>query len=207
MTERHTTASRGTRADIRLTRAPADTPRARLHRAAARGARAAREVGKTLAFSADDAARLRGLARRGLGLLAENDTRGARLVRLLCGALDQALAALGPLLETNVTGICEELTGALVQLEAAEEREAKLRAEVKEITQALAFERSHNEQLRGSLAAEQVRAAALLRDIPADRFDEPTCSRTFTPDEKAAIDDLGGGTMIGMGGRVRTPAK
>lgn len=182
----------GTRTDLRLTRAPADTPRGRLHLAAMTGARAGRRAASLVP---DDAARLRDLARRGVEHLRLDPSRGARLVVHVCHGLDRALAALAPLSEVDVPAICEELTGTLVQLEAREDQIARL-------TKELAFERSLNEQLRASLAAEQVRSAAALQDIPSDRFDEPTRNSNLSLEDMAALDrllEIGGETVHGLG--------
>ncbi len=125
-----------TRVDMRLTRHPANTPRARLHRLAAWGARCGHQLG------------------------------ALRFAR-----------------------VCEALTDTLVRLEALEVAYEQLQADNRTLRQDLAFERSHNEQLRSSLAAEQVRAAAALLEVPHERWEEPTRNRSLTADEKVIIDD------------------
>jgi len=125
-----------TRVDMRLTRQPAGTPRAKLHHLAAWGARCGRQLG----------------AKR-------------------------------------FAAVCEALTATLVQLEAAEGRIAELQRRNKELQRAVAFERQHNELLRTSLAAEQVRTAAAIADIPPERWEEPTRSRTLTDEERRVVDD------------------
>lgn len=181
-----TPANGSTHTDLRLTRAPADTPRGKLHRAVAVAARRAREVNRAVARNPDLTA-LRELAQRGVDRLSGDESRGARLIVRVCLGLDQALSALIPLVEIDAEKLCDELTGALVQLEAAENQVARLKDEVAVLTQGLAFERYHNQQLRSSLAAEQVRTAAAIADIPPERFDEPTRNRRLTLDEIEAI--------------------
>jgi hypothetical protein len=192
-----------TKTDLRLTRAPADTPRGRLHHAAMAGARAVR---RAAALTPGDADRLHALARRGVEHLRLDPSRGARLVVHVCHGLDRALAALAPLSEIDVAALCEELTVILVQLEAREEQIAVLLQKNRDLKQEAAFERAHNEQLRASLAAEQIRTAAALQDIPHDRFDEPTRNSNLTMEDLAALDSLGGGTVHGLGTMARPPA-
>lgn len=181
--------SGNTRIDMRLTRHPADTPRARLHRAASLGAQMAREVARMSLAGTAEAASLQRMARRCLRALGRDRSAGARFVVRLCGALDRSLSALAMVSDPGYAGLCDALTKTLVELEAAESTIDDLRAELRDARKMLALERSHNEQLRASLAAEQVRAAAALRDIPRERWEEPTRSRTLTAGERVVIDD------------------
>jgi hypothetical protein len=178
-----------TRIGLNVTRAPADTPRGRLHRTAALGARAAHRVNQTLALNQDDLNRMRSLAQRGVDRLKSDESRGARLIVHVCRGLDQTLAALVPLLEINVSRICEELTATLMMLEGAENKVGRLERDVADLKQDVAFERAHVERLRSLLATEQVRGAAVLATISPDRFDVPTRTRALTSEERAMIDD------------------
>lgn len=188
------TPSGTTRMDLRLTRAPADSRRARLHRAAALGSRVWRNTHRVLGtLDVGAMERLRALSQRGLGVLRGHPRLGesepARLLQHVCWGLDRVLSALIPLMDPGFATLCEELTRALVELEVAEERIQELQRDLKLARQDVAFERSHNEQLRASLAAEQVRSTAALREVPAERWEEATRSRDLTDEEKRVIDD------------------
>lgn len=188
------TPSGTTRMDLRLTRAPADSRRARLHRAAAIGTRVWRGACHAVgSMDVEAMTRLQALSRRGLDVLRGHPRLGesepARLLQHVCWGLDRALSALIPLMDPGFATLCEELTQTLVELELAEERVQKLRRELELARQAAAFERSHNEQLRASLAAEQVRSAAALQEVPAERWEEATRTRDLTDEEKRVIDD------------------
>lgn len=191
-----TTPKGHTLTDLRLTRAPADTPRGRLHHAAMAGARAAR---RAASLAPDDADRLQDLARRGVEKLRLDPSPGARLVVHVCYGLDRALAALAPLSSVDVPALCEELTGTLVQLEAREEQIAALQRKIDHLEQEATAARERNEQLQASLAA-------ALQDVHADRFDEPTRNSDLTLEDIAALDSLGGGTVHGLGTVPRQPA-
>ena len=225
MTDCPPTMKGSTRTDLRPNRPPADTPRGRLHRTAVAGANAARRAGQLIALT-PDIGRLWSLAQRGVRLLTGDESRGARLISHVCQGLDQALDALVPLVELDLPWMCDEIIGVLAQLELAENQVSRLRGEVAGLKQGLAFERSQstqlqaslaaerdqNVQLQATLAAEKVRTTAALRDIPSDRFDEPTRSLVFLAEETRVIDDpnapLGGPTYVGSGvGPPRRPRK
>lgn len=191
-----------TRTDLRLTRAPADTPRGRLHQAAMIGARATRRAATLIP---NDAAELQDLAQRGMKLLQHDTSRPTRLIVRVCQGLDQALTALAPLSEVDVPALCEELTGTLVQLEAREEQIAGLLRKMRDLEQEVAIKGALNEQLRASLAAEQLRNEQ-LSNLLQDRFDEPTRNSNLTLEDMAALDSLGGGTVHGLGTPPRKPA-
>jgi len=187
---------RSTRTDFRLTRAPVDTPRGRLHRLAAlvnRGARQAVRLARQLEPA--ELGKMRAVAQQAARQAAQHlsGTRHAQfatfLYQRLYDGLDQALGALELYLQLEVPSICEELTKTLVLLEAAETRSAELEIMLGSATRDLAFERGQNQQLRTSLAAQQVRLAVTEQDIPSETFEEPTRNRELTDHERRVISD------------------
>jgi hypothetical protein len=112
---------------------------------------------------------------------------GAFVVQTLYEGLDRMLGALELFAQLDVASLCDELTRTLVLLEMGEERIAGLETELADAHRDLAMERGHGEQARASLAAAQVRAAA--KADAAERWDEPTRSRTMTDPELRVISD------------------
>ena len=187
---------RETQVDMRLTRAPADTPRGRLHRAASIGARAGREAARLLASIPPQAANMRTLAKLGAERAAQmlvarrgpdGGQFGAYVVHTLYDGLDRMLGVLELFAQLDVTSLCDELTRTLVLLEVGEDRIAGLEAELADAQRDLAVERGLGEQARASLAAAQVRA--MVRTEAAEQWDEPTRSRTMTDPELRVISD------------------
>lgn len=197
----------GTRTDLRLTRVPMDAPRARLHLAA----RTASQVGRTAAEQVaelrqdEDLAELQGLARRAGWAVHRSGERtdGARVISRLSFGLDRALSALVPLAELGVARLGDELTTALVLLEAAEHRIDDLKREHTDRGVQLTFERDRRRQLEAELAA--IRAAgsgpvsASAHDAdPPDSFEEPTVSRVVTELVERTLEEPAEHTMIGV---------
>lgn len=181
-------AASSTRTDLRLTRAPADTPRGRLHRLAARGVQASQEAKRVFGLSRDEVAGLRRLARRAHEAVHLDCSRGARLITHLAYGLDQALGALALLDPSAVGDVCDGVIVTLVQLEVAEAAIRGLRGELDEASRDLKFERDHVEQMRALLADAQARAAALLQDVPQERWSEETRKREVSLVERRTID-------------------
>lgn len=187
-------AKGSTRTDLRLTRAPADTPRAKLHKLAAGAYRAVHEIGRAARLEPEAAEVARDIARRGLSLIADDGSRGARLVRRICDCLEDVASELVRWRKVPARELAEALTETLVQLEAAEVEVRDLRRELDDAHRGIAFERGHNEQLRRALATEQVRAAAALEGEPPERWEErPTRTVKMTRDEVKAITESGDG--------------
>jgi hypothetical protein len=112
---------------------------------------------------------------------------GAYVTQTLYEGLDRALGALELFAQLDVASLCDELTRTLVLLEMGEDRIAGLEAELSVTHRDLVVERGLGEQTRVSLAAAQVRATARME--AAERWDEPTRSRTMTDPELRVIND------------------
>ncbi len=190
-----------TRTDLRLTRAPANTPRGRLHRLAALGVRLSEEAKQIANLTQEDMARLRQLGKRGIKKLWGRGDRGSRMITHLCDGLDRATGALALLDAADVKAISDGLTITLVQLEVAESTIGDLKRKLDEANRDLAMERGLNNNLRKSLAAEQVRmaaldyypepwetrAAAVDGDVEPGRWEEPTRNSSMTEDQMRTL--------------------
>lgn len=174
-----------TRTDLRLTRHPVDTPRARLHRLAATSLRAAGEVKSAAELDKDDMAELRELARRGLELLGNPTTRGEELVARFCSGLDRAIFAIMLLDVDSVVKLSEGLVLTLLQLEAAETKVRDLESCLRNADRDVENARGNVTQLRTLLAKFHTEAAKK----EASEFEGlATNRRELTDDEKRVID-------------------
>lgn len=180
-------AKGSTRTDLRLTRSPANTPRSRLHNLAALGVRVGQEAKRITKLSREDMDRLRAIGRRGVELLKHDSSLRARLIVHICYGLDRVIASLTLLDSVDIVHICEGLSMSLIQLEVAENSLKEQTQELVQMQRDLKIERGFNAQLRASLAAEQVRAAAAIRDIPEERWDEPTRNSGLTDAQMRAL--------------------
>lgn len=167
-----------TRVGMRLpTRPPADTPRTRVRTAmVALRSVAVRSTGKAALLAALPAAQA--LARRGIALLAANDSAGGRLVTRLCRAVDLAAHVFGPLLAVDVARLADDVGALVDELTQAEWDAHALRRD-------LADERERVARYRAAMTA----SAGERLEID-ERFEEPTRNRPLSPDDKVVVDDL-----------------
>jgi hypothetical protein len=180
-------AKGSTRTDLRLTRAPADTPRGRLHALAARGYRAAREARAAKKLDQDDMSKLRAFARRGVDKLRRDESRGARLVVYLCRGLDAAIGPLTLLDASDVVAVCEGLSLTLTELEVSENTIRKLKADLNNANQDVQLERSCSRQLRAQLA--EMQNAVARREASDERWNETTRKSEVTAEVRSILDD------------------
>lgn len=180
-----------TKTDLRLTRAPADTPRGRLHRVASMSMRAVDEIKRVAKIDKGDLVKLRSLARRGLILLGKPTTRGERVLGRLYSSLDRTVFALTLIDVESITALCEGTMLTLVQLETAESALRVSEAKLKEAEHEVRVERAAVTQLRTLLAAANTQVAKW----EATEFEAtgswaiPTRQRVLTADEKRVLDD------------------
>lgn len=178
-------AKGSTRTDLRLTRAPADTPRGRLHALAARGYRAAREARAAKRIDQDGMTRLRRLARRGISVLGRDESRGARLVAHLCHGVDATIGLLMMLDNVDVVELCEGLSLTLAELEVSENTIRKLKADLNNANQDVQLERSCSRQLRAQLA--EMQNAVARREASEERWNDEATRKSEVPAEVKSI--------------------
>jgi hypothetical protein len=184
-------AKGSTRTNFLMTKAPANSPRGKLHRLASTAVRVGHEMKKTVKLDRDDMTKLRKFAQRGVDVLRLDNSRGARLIVRVCYGLDLALGALLLIDGVDVAELGDNLTVTLIKLEVAEGEMEKLQSELDTTKRELVFERKHNEVLRRELAEHQVRAAGSVRaaDLPAENWEEPTRNSTLTDDDVHTLSD------------------
>jgi len=186
------TAKGSTRTDLRLTRAPADTPRGKLHQLAARCFRAGHEAKRLAKLDLDDVAKLRDFAKRGLIELEKDQSRGARMILYLCRGLEAALGPLALLDVASVVEIAEGLTTTLVQLEVAETTIRELQSMLVSAERDAQFERGQSTQLRALLSQAQgviARHEASQQESEHWSADVRTRKHELTAEEKRVITD------------------
>lgn len=179
-----------TQTDLRLTRHPANTPRAKLHRLAAVNVRAADELRRTVDLSQKHVEWLREFARRCAEAVKAPRDRGEYILSLLCKGLEEMTLVLTRVDLAAVTALCEGLTLTLVQLEAAENSMLELKAELARSQQDTRYARGDVTQLRTLLAAAHAEAAKKeAAEQEKENWGEPTARRELTELEKQVIDD------------------